>query len=109
MSSVKIVFNKLPQMQGAVRGKVADEVKNAALAVEGQAKAIAPVDTGALRNSIQAEAKSDLTWRVGVGVEYGQFVEYGTYKSAAQPYMTPAAEQVEPQFVANVKKALNGL
>lgn len=96
-------------MQGGVRGKVANEVKNAALAVEGQAKALAPVDTGALRNSIQTELEGDLTAHVVVGVEYAEYVEHGTYKMAPQPYLTPAAALVEPQFIANVTKALHGL
>lgn len=109
MSSVKIKFNHLPQMQGSIRGKVASEVQQAALAIEGQAKVLAPVDTGALRNSIQTEMEGDLTAHVVAGVEYAVYVELGTYKAAAQPYLTPAAAQVEPQFIDNIKKALNAL
>jgi HK97 gp10 family phage protein len=109
VSSVKIKFNHLPQMTSSIRGKVGHEVQQAALAIEGQAKALAPVDTGALRNSIQTEMEGDLTAHVTVGVEYAEYVEHGTYKMAPQPYLTPAAALVEPQFIENVKAALRGL
>ena len=63
-----------------------------ALVVEGQAKALVPVDTGNLRNSITHEVEKKEA-RVGTNVEYGPFVELGTVKMAAQPYLNPALEQ----------------
>lgn len=48
-----------------------------ALLVEGQAKALAPVDTGNLRNSITHELGKKEA-RVGTNVEYAQAVEFGT-------------------------------
>jgi HK97 gp10 family phage protein len=35
---------------------------------------------------------------VGPCVEYAEFVEYGTSKMAAQPFLTPAAEKVEQAY-----------
>jgi HK97 gp10 family phage protein len=62
-----------------------------ALLVEGQAKALTPVDTGNLRNSITHEVEGKEA-KVGTNVEYAPFVELGTVKMAAQPYLNPALE-----------------
>lgn len=60
--------------------------------VEGKAKMNAPVDTGFLRNSIEAEEQTKTVWRVNVWAEYGIYVELGTSRMAAQPYLVPAIE-----------------
>lgn len=65
-------------------------VLRAAMDAEGGAKIGAPVDTGALRNSIQARASGPGEAIVGVGMAYGPYVEYGTYRMKAQPYLAPA-------------------
>lgn len=70
-----------------------------ALVVEGQAKALCPVDTGNLRNSITHDVEGKEA-RVGTNVEYAPFVELGTVKMAAQPYLNPALEQNK----GNIKK-----
>lgn len=56
---------------------------------ETRAKALAPVDTGKLRNLITSERQGT----VGVltsQAEYSVYVEYGTSKTRAQPFMNPA-------------------
>lgn len=52
------------------------------------AQAIAPVDTGALKSSISVDI-GDLQFTAGPSVNYGGYVEYGTSKMAAEPYMGP--------------------
>ncbi len=71
------------------------------------AKAVAPVDTGALRKSIRQEPKprrEDGYYEAGISaggggvvnprtgreVDYAGFVEWGTSRAPAQPYLTPA-------------------
>lgn len=79
-----------------------------ALLVEGTAKNLAPVDTGNLRNSITHEVEGQEA-RVGSALEYAKFVELGTSKMAAQPYLYPALEQnkgnIKKIFKDAVKKA----
>lgn len=58
--------------------------------VAGGAQRMAPVDTGALRDSIFAEHG-----RVVATVEYAPFVEYGTSDTDAQPFMRPAADTAD--------------
>jgi hypothetical protein len=101
-------------------------VRKAAFDVEAQAKARAPVDTGFMRNSLYVVTKAsstysqassdtpppgasllpeipkptdDMTAFVAVGANYGLYVEMGTSRMAAQPYLIPAADMVRPLFI----------
>lgn len=91
-------------------------IGKATLIVEAQAKALTPVDTGALRSSIHPEVTKigkEVVGRVYTSLEYAMYVEFGTgvrgngsypyevnglgYSSehggqVAQPYMYPALE-----------------
>jgi HK97 gp10 family phage protein len=64
-------------------------LEHAGLAMESYAKALCPVDTGNLRNSI-SHAHDDNTVVVGTNVEYAPHVELGTVRQRAQPYLVPA-------------------
>ena len=61
------------------------------LYVEGEAKARCPVDTGNLRGSISHDSDEEKAV-IGSSTEYGIFVEKGTSRQKAQPYLTPAVE-----------------
>lgn len=108
-SELKIVLDGLGNLKKNLRSRAGIEVRKAALAVEAEAKTLAPVDTGALRNSIQAEKHPSqaFTWQVKVGMEYGAFVEYGTVNAPAQPFLTPAVEHIRPQLKANLAKMMD--
>lgn len=60
--------------------------------VRDRAKELCPVDTGNLRDSIEYEAAEESV-SVYSDVEYAAYVELGTYKMAAQPYLRPALEE----------------
>ena len=61
---------------------------------EDYAKKEAPVDTGNLRNSITNEVEmSEKAAYIGTNVEYAPYVELGTSRSKAQPYLKPAATE----------------
>lgn len=108
--TVRVVSNRLPQMPALIHAAVVAEVSKATLDVEAKSKALAPVKTGALRRSIHSVfTNGGLTGIVGPSVLYGKFVEFGTRRMGARPYMRPAAEQVLPRFVDAVKRALAGL
>jgi HK97 gp10 family phage protein len=78
--------------RAAAAGEAAKERAQAHLAqdVAQGAQAMAPVDTGALRESIQAGPDN-----VTVGVPYAGFVEYGTVNMPPEPYLRPAADTVD--------------
>lgn len=70
------------------------------------AKQLCPVDTGNLKSSIGALPVSSERVLVGTAVLYGKFVEYGTSRSPAQPFLTPAFAQARPTFEKRLKDAL---
>ena len=70
---------------------VAAALEAMGLQAEKYAKLNAAVDTGRLRNSITHRTHtSEKKVYIGTNVEYAPYVEMGTYKMSAQPYLRPA-------------------
>lgn len=62
--------------------------------VKSEAKIRTPVDTGLLRSSLDYNViEEEKTVEVGTNTEYAIYVEKGTTKQKAQPYLTPAIEE----------------
>lgn len=83
--------------QAAIRAAIEKRkaVANAAIAkaafdCQALAQQNAAVRTGFMRNSIHVEKVNESLYRVIVGAHYGIFVELGTSKMAAQPFLFPA-------------------
>lgn len=76
----------------------------AAADMERDAKAFAPVDTGALRNSIGTDL-SGLTAEIGPTVNYGIYVELGTSRMAPRSFLGPAFDRHAGEYVDAVTKA----
>lgn len=75
--------------------KLADKIlEKKAKEIRDEAKRLAPVDTGNLRDSIDCFKIVDY-WYVGSPLSYAAMVEFGTIKMAAQPYLRPAIEKVK--------------
>lgn len=95
---VKQEAQKLLNKSGARRGKGGRFEKN----TKGSVAPAPPfTKTGNLKNSIKWEFGEGLTARVGPTVLYGKFLEFGTRKMAARPFMRPAlaiAVKVFPKF-----------
>ena len=58
-------------------------LKKHGLIIQANAAKDAPVDTGALRNSMISEEVNDKTVRISDGVEYGVFQELGTSRGVS--------------------------
>jgi len=93
----------------AVRQAVQDSVD---LVVD-EAKSIAPVDTGYMRDHISGTVTDGEKTILGTVVSeafYSGFVEFGTYKMEAQPFMRPALdtlrEQIRQAFSSNLSVTL---
>ncbi len=69
-------------------------------------KQLAPVDTGALRQSYGAVPVSSTEVLFGSDKEYAIYQEYGTSIMAAQPHLGPAFSQVEETFKKRLANAL---
>ena len=75
LDSVTQRFNKIANME------LRDAMNKATELVHGQAKALAPVDTGQLAGSIHMQVKDtgkELQGRVYTNVEHAAYVEFGT-------------------------------
>lgn len=91
------------------------------------AKAVAPIDTGALRRSIRQEPRARrggdgyeagitaggggvINPRTGREVDYAAYVEYGTSRAPAQPYLRPglihAAMRLPLHFLSILRRLI---
>jgi HK97 gp10 family phage protein len=76
-------------------GPVGKELARRSIRVERAAKRACPVDTGRLRSSIARETGRDergLVARIGTDVDYAAYVEFGTGRMSARPYLRPALD-----------------
>jgi HK97 gp10 family phage protein len=96
--SVTLDTSKLDSIISGLEGKKRSIGKIVGSEGEGIAKSLAPVRTGLLRSTIQQNYPGgDIIAQVlqdGNGANYGIYQEFGTYKMAAHPFMTPMAEQM---------------
>ena len=96
---VTVRLEKLEAMKNGLGPKAEALLDVAAAHIEGMAKQMAPYKTGALRNSIKPEKDKPFSRRIGDGVEYGIYQEFGTSRMGAQPFMVPALERERPVFL----------
>ena len=94
------------------------------LMIEAQAKSLAPIDTGRLAGSITTQSRSEGTTPqppattidtvnkptegnvavVGTNVEYAPYVEFGTIRTPAQPFMRPALDLARGRVLTVVER-----
>jgi len=98
-------LNKIMQVVG-------EEVYKGAIEVQNIARVLVPVRTGSLRRSIQAytleQIRETLKVDVRANMPYAAYVEYGTRKMTARPYMRPAAEEGFAKMVESIRQRLAG-
>lgn len=79
------------------------------LLAENYAAKKCPVDTGDLRGSITYEVDADNNVvHIGTNIEYAPYVELGTSRQKAQPFLRPAASEHGAQYRQVLRKALGG-
>lgn len=90
---------------------IGEESQRAMEATIALAKYYCPIDTGNLMNSIRYEGMfpayvliADAKNKYGQG--YAGYVEHGTSKQEAQPFMYPAIATTLQDFIANVQAAI---
>lgn len=97
----------LGEFQDAFQEQIEQALIAIGLTAETYAKKECPVDTGRLRNSITHEVDmNDKAAVIGSNVEYAAYVELGTSRQKAQPYLRPAAENHTSEYREIVKSAL---
>lgn len=86
---VKIVEDNTDTIKTLMVDAMRIALEAVGLAAEGYAKRLCPVDTGRLRNSITHTADEEYAY-IGTNVEYAPYIEYGTSRMDAQPFLKPA-------------------
>ena len=80
-------------------------VKHNTAELQERAQRNCPVDTGNLKDSIGIDIIDDgMTGEVEPTADYGPYVEYGTRKMSAQPYVRPAFSTQSRQFKNDMDK-----
>ena len=73
--------------------------------MQAKAQQKAPVDTGYLKRSIGLEfTDGGMSAEVEPKADYGAYVELGTRKMEAQPYLKPAFEEQSKEFRKDMQK-----
>jgi len=103
-AKIIIKYNNLPKIAAKLPEAVGEIVRKAAFDVEANAKAVVPVVTGTLKNSIATEFPTKTSAIIAPHTDYAVSVEYGIRRRTAQPYMRPAADKVEPSFLAECQR-----
>ena len=127
MSDVSIALKDWDGREFIAKGKKVSGRSSFEIGIKiaNQAKALCPVDLGRLRGSItvqgrgvgtaptsgEVQAGDVISFQgkadevvVGTNVNYAEYVEYGTVRSRAQPYMRPAVELAKGNALQVVMK-----
>ena len=96
--------------------QVQQVLMNGAIRVAERARELVPVRTGHLLASIRpeiedAEDLEEAFSPIGVvaDAEYASFVEFGTSRMEAEPFMQPAIDEIEPEIMEEVDAILADL
>lgn len=93
MSDFRLEINTRAAMN-AINSAKERALTKIGLVVQDDARLRSPVDTGNLRGSIDHKVNvSDDSVAIGTNLKYGIFVEKGTSRQKAQPYLEPAATE----------------
>ena len=97
--------SNLRNVESELRRRREQATEAIGLFVEGEAKLLAPVDTGNLRSSM-SHTSDDEKATIGTNVEYAIFLEKGTSRQKAQPFLTPAAENNKDKITQLARRYL---
>ena len=115
--SISLDVRALRELERRLPGKADEIVGKIALDLEADIKSnfsrVSPsapgdppgIDTGLLKNSIQARRKRPMLWIVQAGTEYAAALEFGypARNLAARPFIRPAIKRIAPRIPARFK------
>ena len=118
LTGVDEILNKLQQMGANINGLENKALRNAAEPVLKDAKANVPVRTGKLKKGLKVTnvKKKEGVKYILVGVDrgdnseifYGKFIEFGTSKMSARPFLQPAYEKNKDNIQKTIANTLKG-
>lgn len=109
MADVIVREDNADEFRDGLDAALTRALEKVGLVAEGYAKRLCPVDTGRLRNSITHVLDSGgRAVYVGTNVEYAPYVELGTSRQKAQPYLRPAAVDHVSEYRGIIEGELRG-
>lgn len=102
-SALRKLAADLDAAPARVRRDIEGALAQAADDLVARARALAPVETGELRNSIKAGG-SGMEVTVSATAPPAVYVEHGTRNMQPRPFMGPATDAIEPELVADLGK-----
>ncbi len=110
------IIRLMQSLPAEIFQRVQQVLQNGAFRLAEQARELAPVRTGHLMASIRPDigdrAESEEAFepvQVIADTPYASFVEFGTSRMEAQPFLGPAAEQIQPEIFEEIDMVLSEL
>lgn len=106
------VINKFPKALATVDAARTSAVTKSTTQIRVHSQKIVPVDTGALRGSAEMSidrGPGTTTGEVSYNTGYAIYVEMGTSKMAAQPYLIPAFGTGKRVLIADLVRWVRSL
>ena len=110
MADYQAFVKWLGAIDDEIKKRIGEVVEDATELTCDEAKKIVPVakkQGGTLKNSIDTMYTTDkLTGYVYTNIHYSVYVEKGTYKMEARPYMEQAFNKYYDKFIEDLKKLM---
>lgn len=105
VTEIKIDLSKLRNIRAACSPRAEAIIEKHARNIERRAKdtieAKHIVDTGNLKSGVHITPAGQFSRIISDACDYGIYHEYGTYKMAARPWLTPSVETERAPFLAD--------
>lgn len=95
----------LEGVKAAVHHGAEEAVKEACAEIRETARALCPAETGELRASIASRTEG-AAGTVTAGAKHAAYVELGTWKQQARPFLYPAFAMKKAEIVQNVARLI---
>jgi HK97 gp10 family phage protein len=98
LTGVNEALVSMKKVDTALKSGASKKIEELARMIAEEAARMVPIDTGELCGTIRYQKIDEQTAEIYAGYpdegEYAAFVEFGTWKMDAQPYMRPATDHV---------------
>ena len=118
---VEPLMRRLEKIGRDGRAETVERLERIAEIIRDEARVLCPVETGSLQRSLRTFKREGLGALCSVGVsagnggvvnpntgrevDYARYVEYGTSRMAAKPFLRPALATVKPLIMAMIQEA----
>lgn len=108
MLNIIMTQNRANELRAELSRAKKAALKAAGIQAVSYIRDITPVDTGRLRLSISNRLRGDSAIEIGTAVEYAVYVEMGTSRRSATPYLRPGIVDHAQEYCDIIKAYLEG-